>query len=462
MTRTALLLLAMSLLAIAVPADAQTKKGSKARRAPVRTPVTGRRTFAMLNGMKVTLVHTGVEKKAVVALELDSGEIDEPPFGPGVSALMAGMLLEGTVARPAAQIRREASGFGTTLAVTSGPVITSLRGEVASENIARFVSLLGDVVRHPLLDTAGFERVRRNALRSLDSTLQHPEDLARQRWRALVFPGQPFGSPYSYPSTLAALQLGHVRNVYDDSFGGARAQLYISGVFDDAAVEHAVRDVFSDWKAGTPAARRPIAPVAQRQFQLVDMPGATRSTIWVGLPVIDPSSPDFIALEVTNELFARRWATHFRADARRDQGPGQGAGSALWPHRGAAYWTAVAEVSTDSTGAALDSLFAHVDRLRQEPASADELQRVKQALANGFSSMSASRAGSVSQLSYVRENGLGESFLTDYRRRVMAVSAEDIRRIAGSALDPARMTITVVGSRMTAGPQLARFRVATP
>ena len=76
--------------------------------------------------------------------------------------------------------------------------------------------------------------------------------------------------------------------------------------------------------------------------------------------------------------------------------------------------------------------------------------------------MSASRQGSVSQLSYVREHGLGESYLADYRRRVMAVSAEDVRRVAGSALDPARMTITVAGNRMTAGPQLARFQVTTP
>ena len=58
------------------------------------------RTFTMFNGMKVTLIHTGVEQKAMVALELGTGEIDEPSFGPGLASLTAKILLEGTMCGP--------------------------------------------------------------------------------------------------------------------------------------------------------------------------------------------------------------------------------------------------------------------------------------------------------------------------------------------------------------------------
>ena len=159
------------------------------------------RTFTMFNGMKVTLVHAGEERKAVVSLELGTGEIDEPAFGPGLASLTAKILLEGTIARSALQIQRDAASLGGGITVTAGPVSTSLAGEVATGNIALYVALLGDVVRHPLLDTAGFERVRRTTLQALDSTLQNPADRARQQWRALVFPDQPFGRPYTHPVT---------------------------------------------------------------------------------------------------------------------------------------------------------------------------------------------------------------------------------------------------------------------
>src|ERR1035437_2481760 len=69
-----------------------------------RAPVPTQRTFTLKNGLRVTLIHTGTARKAVVSLVLETGEIDEPAFGPGLASLTADMLLQGTVARSAQQI----------------------------------------------------------------------------------------------------------------------------------------------------------------------------------------------------------------------------------------------------------------------------------------------------------------------------------------------------------------------
>jgi zinc protease len=420
------------------------------------------RTFSMYNGMKVTLIHAGTEPKAVVELALNTGQIDEPAFAPGLASLTAGLLLEGTIARTSAQIVSEAASFGSAIHTSVGPVSTSLSGEVGTEHIARFVSLLSDVVRHPRLDTAGFERVRRNTQHALDSTLQNAGDRARQQWRAMVFPDHPFGHPYSYSATLAALQLGHARNDYDDNFGAARAHIYVSGVFNDDLIEHAVRDAFSDWKAGSPAAPRPTAPVARRQFMLVDLPGATKSTIWVGLPVIDPSSADFVKLEVANALLGGAFGARPAMNFDDDENLAQSNGSSIWMRKGASYWADVAQVNGDSTGLALETILGQIEHLRHDVPASTELERVKQDVINRFNSLRLSRQGIVTQLAYVDEFGLGEVWLADYVKRVMAVSAEDIRQMAASQLDPERMTITVVGDRATVEPQVGRFRPQAP
>jgi zinc protease len=439
----------------AVPAPAPAVSTAVARKIAVRT-------FAMFNGMKVTLIHAGAEKRAVVDLELGTGEIDEPAFGPGLARLTADILLEGTVARSAAQIKSEAASFGSAVTTQVGPVSTSLRGDVPTQHIARFISLISDVVRHPLLDTAGFERVRRKTIRTLDSTLKNAGDRARQQWRSMVFPDHPFGRPYTYAATLAALQLGHVRNVYDNNFGASRAHLYVSGVFDDNSVEHAVRDAFADWKAGTPAEPRPSAPVAQRQFMLVDWPGAAQSTIWIGLPVIDPSSADFAKLEVANALLSNALGSSNAMNFLDEENATGSNGAAIWRRKGASYWTDVAQVNADSTGTALDAILAQIDRLRREPPSDSALDRVKQAVVGRFNGLSGSREGLVSELSYASEFGLTDPLLADYVRRVMAVSADDVRQMATAQLDPDHMTITVVGDRITVEPLVARFRASTP
>ena len=215
------------------PKPRQPKPSAPAVAAPVSTP----RTFALKNGMRVTLVHVGAERKVAVALVLATGEIDEPSFGPGLASLTAQMLLQGTVARSAQRITTECAELGTRLSVQAGPMTTSLSGDVDAPRIPRFLSLIADLVRHPLLDSAGFGHVQREAMRTLDSTLRDPGDLARQEWRAIIFPDGPFGHPYAYAATLGMLKLGHVRNVYDDNYSASRAHLYVSGGFDDAATE---------------------------------------------------------------------------------------------------------------------------------------------------------------------------------------------------------------------------------
>ena len=69
-----------------------------------------------------------------------------------------------------------------------------------------------------------------------------------------------------------------------------------------------------------------------------------------------------------------------------------------------------------------------------------------------------SRAGVVSRLQYLDEFRLGDLHLTGYVQRVLAVTPQDVRRMAQEQLDPAHMTITVIGDKMSVQSQLAPFR----
>lgn len=455
----------LGVVLLAAPAAAQdvpVRQAAPPPAAPKPFRLPAHRTFTLRNGMAVTLVHYGTVPKAVVTVSLDAGIADEPPFGPGLAGLTMDLLLEGTVARTAAEISRAAAEMGGSIGTSVGAVQSDIGGEVLSVNAARFVYLVSDVVRHPRLDKKGFAHVRQNAERALAITLQQAGDLARQRWRAELFPGHPFGRPYSTPETLEALSLGHARNFFDDNFGARRAHLYVSGVFDDAAVEDAVRDAFTDWDAGAPARDRPATGTATRKVDLVDRPGATQSTIWIGKPVIGPTNPDFTKLEVTDALLGGAFGSRITSNIREDKGYTYSPYSTLWNHRGAAYWVEVADVTTKDTGNSLKEIVGEIERLRHTPPPAAELDGIKQSVIGLFVIQNSSRRGIVSQLEYVNEQRLGEDYLSGFVQRVMAVTPADVRRMAEEQLDPARMTITVVGDKASAEPQIARYRQIVP
>ncbi len=458
----AIALLLLCSFAAPVAAQDAARQAPPAAGAPKPFRLSEHRTFTLRNGMQVTLVHYGTVPKAVVSLSLETGTIDEPPFGPGLAGLTMDLLLEGTVARSAQDISREAAEMGGSVGTTAGAVLSDVGGEVLSVNTPRFVKLISDVVRHPSFDKPSFERVRQNAQRNLAMTLQQAGDIARQRWRAVMFPGHPFGRPYSTEATLAALTMGHARNFFDDNFGASRAHLYVSGVFDDAAVEQAARDAFTDWDSGSPAKDRPVTGATAPQVDLVDRPDAPQSTIWIGKTVIGPTNPDFARLEVTDALLGGAFGSRITSNIREDKGYTYSPYSTLWNHRGAAYWVEMADVTTKDTGNSLKEIIGEIERLRRTAPSEAELDGIKQSVIGLFVIRNSSRSGVVAQLSNLAEQRLSEDYLTGYVQRVMAVTPADVRRMAVEHLDPARMTITVVGDKKTVEPQLAPYRTVVP
>src|SRR5690606_35027473 len=204
--------------------------------------------------------------------------------------------------------------------------------------------------------------------------------------------------------------------------------LYVAGVFDRAAMEAAVRKAFDGWEKGKPAPARKAPAGGTTRFALVDRPGAPQSTLRLGLTVADPSSPDWIPLVVTNSLLGGSFASRITSNIREDKGYTYSPFSAISTHPDVAHWVQSADVTTAMTGASLKEIFHEVDRLRKEAPPHAELQGIKNNLAGVFVVQNASLGGVISQLAFVDIHDLGPDYLTEYVKRVMAVSPEAILR----------------------------------
>ena len=428
----------------------------------VAPPASGVRSFTTKNGLRTTLIHVGTARRATVSLVLQTGEVDEPAFGAGLAALTADMLLQGSVARSARQIATESATLGTKIDVRAGPMTTSVSADVESANLPHLLSLIADIVRHPLLDTASFGRARRHALSALDTTLHNPAELAKQQWRAIVFPDGPFGHPFAYAGTLGQLQLGHVRNVYDDNYAASRSHLYVSGAFDDTEIEKVVREIYSDWTTGLPAKPRSVRSVTVHELVTLDQPGAERSVIWIGLPVIDPADKEFAKLEVADMLLAGEDSSRLSGDIANLEGTPPHAISTLWKRRSATYWVAELNVRTANTGAAIEALFNQIAELNREAPQERHVARARNRLIAEFDARSNSRDGLISMMEFMDEHSLGDGWRTSYVKNIKDVTREDVRSAIATYLNPAKMAVSIVGDRAAIEPQLAKLRPILP
>lgn len=454
------------LAAPAAPAAAQSPAAAPPRPAAPGAPkefrLPPKRVVALGNGMRLVMVAFGGVPRALVQLEVRTGMIDNPDDGAQLAELTATMLDQGTATRTARQIADDAASMGASVSAYAGPDATSVVGEVLAERVPDFVRLVADVGRHPAFPDEQFQRVRADAIRDRAIAFSQPGEIARDRFRRVLYGDHPYGRLHASEEALKGYTVDRVRAFYDANYGARRATLYVVGVFDSAAVERAAREAFAGWAAGPAPTERPPAPKAERSLTLVDRPGALQSTINLGLPVADPSRPDWTALEVTNALLGGSFASRITSNIREQKGYTYSPYSYVSARRRNAFWQEAADVTTDKTGASLAEIFKEVDRLRREPPPAPELRGIQNYLAGLFTIRNGSRYGVANQLSFVDLHGLGDDYLTGYVGRTMATSPEDVRRAAEHYLAPERMTLVVVGDEKTIAPQVAPFGRTSP
>jgi predicted Zn-dependent peptidase len=461
-------LLATATATAARTASAQGPQGGTARQAPpppaapkeFRLPA--KRTFTLPNGMRVTLVPFGKVPKANVSLALRTGNIDEGPSEVWLADLTGELLTEGAGSRSAEQIAHEMAGMGGELDVSVGVDQTTVGGSVLAERTPDFVRLVADVARAPTFPSSELERVKADLLRQLAIEKSQPRPVAEEKFSQILYGDHPYGRPYPTEPMLQGYTLDQVRGFHRSNYGALRAHLYVAGVFDQQAVERSIREAFGGWERGRAPTVNPPKPKQQRSATLLDRPDAVQSTLYLGLPVPDPSSADYAALSVTNSLLGGSFGSRITTNIREQKGYTYSPFSQLATHYRDAYWVEIADVTTNVTGASLKEIFGEIDRLRDTAPPAPELRGIQNNMVGVFTLQNSSRGGIINQLQFVGLHGLGDDYLTGYARRVLAITPQDVQRITRDYLRPDRMTLVVVGDRKQVEAQLAPFMPVVP
>src|SRR5687767_783825 len=255
-------------------------------------------TYTLANGMKVTLVRYGAVPKVAMQAIVRAGTLNEKAEQRWISDVVATMLKEGTTKRTAEQIAKETAEMGGSLFTAASNDKTTIGGEALSEFDARFLELLGDVLMNPKFAASDFEKVRANKLREIAVARAQAGTQAWEKFREIVFPGHAYSAVMATEPLVQSYKLEDVRGYYTDQYGAARTHLYIVGQFDDARLRSTIEKVFGGWKKG-PAPIRNVPTIGgRRSLTTIDRPGAPQSTIYMGVPAVSPSDPDFIKFTV--------------------------------------------------------------------------------------------------------------------------------------------------------------------
>ena len=452
---TAIVLIAFLLIPAA--ASAQQKEKPPEGGKPKNFSLPPRKSFTLPSGLEATLVQYGTVPKAAIEVIVRFGMANEGPGQTWLSDITGELLKEGTVTRAGDVISREAAGMGGSVSVSVGADETLITSDVLSESAPAMVALLADVTRNPRFDGDDFTRIRKDKLRELNVAKANPQNMTNTLFRKLMFPDHPYGRMMPTEEMLNGFTPAMVRAFYDSSFCAARTHVYVVGRFDEREVEEAIREGFAGWTKGTPVPINIPKPVSERDIHIIDRPGAAQSTVYIGLPVVDPSSKDYMALRVTDALLGGSFGSRITANIRERHGYTYSPRSVISSRYRNAYWVEQADVTTDVTGPSIKEIFYEIDSLRRVAPSAEELKGIQNYLAGFFVLQNSSRGGIIGQLDYMNLHGLPPSYLTKYVGNIFGVKPADVRRVAREVLRPDAMRIVIAGDKAKIESQVAGF-----
>jgi zinc protease len=440
-----------------LPLAAQEKQTPPAGGPPKPFNVPAHESYALPNGMKVTLVPYGNLPKVTLSLVVRSGNLNDPTDMPGLADIAGKLMKEGTASKSSKQIAEEAAGMGGAVNITVGPDESDVTTDVLSEFGPKAAALLADVVEHPLFPDSELPRLKNDAQRQLTISKSVPQSMALEKFRKILYGDHPYGTVFPTQESIAKTTVADIKKFYEGNFGATRAHLYVAGRFDTAEIKKAIAASFGGWTKGPAAVTNVPKVKPQHVVDLTDRPGAAQSTLLVGMPVPDATSPDAIPLGVTNALLGGSFGSRITSNIREQKGYTYSPSSQISRRYHDAYWAETADVTTQYTGASLKEIFAEVDKLAKEPPAAGELKGIQSYLSGLFVIQNSSRGALINQLRFVDFQGLGEDYLKTYVQKVNAVMPADVTKMTAEYIKPDQMTIVVVGDKAKVAEQLTPY-----
>lgn len=461
-----LALLAALLLAIPAhvltqaPAGAPDAKGTsvskveRKNKAPIskevlRVRLPKPREMTLDNGLTVLVLED--HRTPTVSLQLQiqgAGGLHDPSGSPGLANITAQMLREGTKTRSSRQISEEVERLGASIGASAGfgSDITSITASGLSDNMQAWTAVAADILLHPSFPAEELNRLKQRLKAQLKQQRSSPNFLLNERFHRAVYGSHPAAVVSTTEQFIDALTPETLAKWRRERYAPQNAILGIAG---DVRMEQLkeLRKLLDPWKKTELKLSLPPNPiaVAKKKVLLVHRPGSVQTAISLGNIAIDRRDPDYIALTVANRIFGSGPTGRLFLNLREEKGYTYGAYSSLSAMKYPGPWEASSEVRTEVTEGAMKEFLYEIRRIRDDEVSRQELEEAKRSIVARFA-LSLEQPSDVLGYALTRKiYGFPEDYWDTYPQKIMAVTFEDVQRVARRYLDPESVQIAAVG-----------------
>jgi len=422
------------------------------------------------NGLRLWTVQRNQLPLVSVVLLLPAGAVLDPPSMPGLAAITADMLDEGSGRRSAIEMQEELARLGTDLDTEAGPDAIVLSMTMLDRFLPDALRLLADIVCRPRLGDADVARVRELRMNRLRQIKDAPGANAEAVFSRAIFGAHAYGHlPIGTSASLERIGTGDITAFHASAYQPGSATMILVGAADPDRATRLVSDTFGSWQpAAAPAPAAPDGPAAppdspSPRLLLVDRPGAAQTELRIGHVAVPRRTPDFHALVLLNAVLGGHFMSRINLNLREQRGLTYGARSAFDFRRQAGPFSVQTSVQTSATAEAIREVLAELHAIRHErPATDEELILSKATLTKGYPRNFETTGQVARGLAQLALYELPDDTFAAFSPRVRALDRDAVTLAATRHLDPDRSVVVAVGDRAQIEDDLRRLGLGEP
>ncbi len=443
--------------------------------------------FILRNGMTVIISeqHAAPITAAVACFKV--GYRDESAEGPGISRLLARVMLRSAAQRPPAPSALDPRSLGGLIGAEAGFDTTRYYAAAPSEKTKELLAFQAEMIQEPAFAQDQLQREAANLVEEdkgngglppgceSGDTLpgyQEPSDYSMARLLEISSSGNEAGGIRRVNAdALRSITRERLAEFYRAHYRPANLVIAIAGDVSTFAILLDVQQRYAefgavrptstpqapsirpDTKPRTPDSRSPGPgrPTAAGAPALVSGPevpkpeeprlrygsdrgSLTQSIVTLGFRAPSGESSEWPAVEVLSAIIGQGRGSRLYRPLLDGSPTLYRADSNYFPFRGGAVLTAQMWLNPDAIDSAESLLFRELDRLRREMVGESELARAKMYLERSFVDRTSTYPGRARALAQAEASGEGYRAALDYRARIRPVRAEDVQRVAAKYL----------------------------
>ncbi|HJQ36729.1 MAG TPA: pitrilysin family protein [Thermoanaerobaculia bacterium] len=398
------------------------------------------------SGLTVLVESLPYVRSVALGYYLRTGSAVESEEHGGASHFLEHLVFKGTEKRSTAEIAQVIDILGGDVDAFTGKEYTSFYAHVLDEQVPTALDLLTEILTAPRFSEEDVEMERGVILEEIKMVEDTPDDLVHEIFVTAFWPDHPLGRPIlGTEETITRLQRGKIVEHYEETFQPSNVIFAASGNLQPEDVLPFLERQFA------PASRQPFrrewsSPTPKQHVILREKRELEQVHLTLGSRGFPQQKQERYAAALFNAILGGSMSSRLFQRIREQEGLVYNIASYHNGYLHGGYEAVYAACMPKNVRRVLDSTLAEMRKIKREGATAHELASAKLHLKG---SILLSLESTISRMSGIarQEYYFGRQYTADeIIQHIDAVTLEDIQRVAETIVDPASLSLTLLGN----------------